>query len=88
VTVGRPEEFLVRVKRPPGSSGGLGVVLFSRPMLSVEHPCAHDEETGPWRSRATAPSARRGVTDWITLNRSERLNALDNAMVDDLGALL
>ena len=31
---------------------------------------------------------RRGVTDWITLNRSERLNALDNAMVDDLGALL
>ena len=23
---------------------------------------------------------RRGVTDWITLNRAERLNALDHAM--------
>src|SRR5262249_56884534 len=27
---------------------------------------------------------RRGDADWVTLNRPERLNALDQAMVDDL----
>jgi len=27
---------------------------------------------------------RRGDADWVTLNRPERLNALDHAMVDDL----
>src|SRR5205085_6855219 len=27
---------------------------------------------------------RRGAADWLTLNRPERLNALDHAMVDDL----
>jgi hypothetical protein len=54
-------------------------------MLSVEHPCTHSEETGPWRSYGAISVERRDVTDWITLNPSERLNALDHAMVDDLG---
>jgi enoyl-CoA hydratase len=27
---------------------------------------------------------RRGAVDWVRLNRPERLNALDHAMVDDL----
>jgi enoyl-CoA hydratase len=27
---------------------------------------------------------RRGAADWVTLNRPERLNALDHAMVEDL----
>jgi len=35
-------------------------------------------------SYTTITVERRGAADWVTLNRPERLNALDHAMMEDL----